>query len=700
MQLFISYSSEDRQLVDDLVKILTDGGQEVWIDDSIRTGQQWKQALRQAIHKSDGIVLCLSPNWLKSPWCQWEFITAAELGKKVVPILFTESEIPERIAKYQYADFTGGFQNTEKIQRFLDDLLVLASNVEISSIDADKKSELEHQINKEVISGNIDDSLVEINQIDQNTTTSHLNQSATTGDISRSTVKINQHSTNIGSQIINQAEKQRNWTIPVVIGLLFALISTIAGVVALLPDVQRENMLHSIGFVPASITPLPTPTETPLPSPTPTQTPTRLSASGFNVVVAGFGFENSDGTIVENILADDMSDIVANELNQITQIDNTIGWRSNGVGRILGETPAEREAQAAEIANILGADVIVYGIVRSDGIYNIFEPEFYITAEFAALEPELIGADTLGNPLEFVGNSEDQILAANSFQRRLGVMRFFLRGLAFYLAGNFEDSVESFEQALEVESDGLEVVHIFAGNAAIRIPDADKAITFYNTALLHRPDYARGLVGRGIALYRLALDGAGNNPPVYNPLLELTVQDCSDIEAELPTEPQLLGELARICYEQASVSTDQPETADVDVKVAFGIGQTSLWLSLNNYGDYWQVVHDQLTLVVDLYNASSEARQSRIRAATAHSHAWLGLRLLSLDGNDQNAVCEALNNYRTAIGLLRLDVNRDYNQRWIDLYGQQVGALEDWLTNRDAECQNIENVLTPSIQGN
>lgn len=692
MKLFISYSRKDRQIVDELVTILRNGGQEIWIDDAIRTGEQWKQSLYKAIEASEGIVLCLSPNWMDSPWCQWEFITAAELGKKVIPVLITDTEVPERISKYQFANFTDGFEDNNKIQQFLDDLLNLATDIESTDVDVDDKSDLERRINQEISLGNISDSTVGINQTD--TSQQALSQHTKTGDISGSTVTINKQSTTIGSQTIQHGEKQRNWTIPVVLGLLLALISTIAGVVALLPEVQQQSVLYSVGLIPASVTPSPTATATPLPTSTPTATPARLSASGFNVVVAGFGFENSDGVIVQDVLADDMSDIVASELNQITQIDNTLGWRSNGVGHILGQTPEEREVQAAQIANLLGADVIVYGIVRSDGIFNIFEPEFYITAEFAALEPELVGADTLGNPLEFVGNSEDQILAANSFQRRLGVMRFFLRGLAFYLAGNFEGSVESFEQALEVESEGLEVLYVFAGNAAVRIPDAEQAMSFYDDALHQRPSYARALVGRGIALYRMALDNAGNNPPPFNPDLKLNVKTCSDVDAKLPQEPQLLGDLALICYHEAGESPDQPDTADIDVKVAFGLGQTSLWLSLNGYGNNWDIVQEELSKVIELYNSSSDERQSRIRAATAHSYAWLGLRLLSTDGNDENTVCEVLNNYRTAVALLRLDANREYNQNWIDLYGQQVAALEDWLTKRNTDCENIPNSLS------
>jgi len=690
MKLFLSYSRKNRSDVDKLAKILQDGGHDVWIDDAIRTGEKWKAALYDAIVDSDGIVLTMSPDWIASRYCQWEFITAVEQNKNVIPVLIKHTDIPERISQYQYVDFTGGFEDDDKIERFLDDLVALAVQVDQSAISDMSKAELEQQI----AIGNVRDSAVTIHQSRQNDSEANGQQGVTTGNIEGSTVNFSQHSTSIESQTIHQGEKQRNWNSAYVVGLIVALVGVIFAIIAVLPETQRNNTLYSIGLIPASPTPTAThtPTSTPTITPSPTLTPEPtippLDPSGFNVVVAGFGFQVTDGTIREGRVADIMSDIVVGELNQITQIDNTVGWRNASVGRILGDTPTAREAQAAEIAQALNANVVVYGIVRADDdIFYSYEPEFFITAEFAALEPELVGADTLGNPLDFVGDSEDQILAANTVQRRLGVMRFFLRGLAFYLAGNFEGSVASFEEALEVESEGLEILYVFAGNAAVRIPDTEQSLEFYNQGLRQRPEYARALVGRGIALYSLARETAGDDPPPYDPELELDPKlRCSDVDEDLPDSAQLLGELALRCYLEAGLSPDQPDTADIDVKVAFGIGQTSLWMSLTGYADLWEDVLDQLSKVVAFYESSSEDRQSRIRAATAHANAWLGLRLLSLDGNDETSVCNALNNYRTAIGLLRSDINREYNQRWIDLYGQQVGALEDWLNDRDVGC--------------
>jgi len=705
MNLFLSYAHDDTDIANELASVLRSGGQKVWQDNVISTGERWQESLRNAINDAEGIVLALTPNWIASPWCQWEFVTAVELKKKVIPVLLSETELPDRISQYQYVNFIEGFSDTDRVQRFLDDLLILATEIEIDVVSDVSKPELERQINQEVRLSNVIDSHVSTNQnLESNTVVGE--QGVVTGDINSSTITINQETTSIGSQTIKRGEKQPNWTTPVVIGLLLAFISTVAAVVALLPEVQRDNVLFSIGAIPASATPTPTATITPTATPTatptltPTTTPVPLSAAEFNVVVAGFGYENENGEIGQSRIADNMSDIIAHELNQITQIDNTLHWQSNGVGHILGMTPTERERQAAEIALRLNADVVIYGIISSDGIFNRFEPEFYIAAAFAAHEPELVGSDYMGSAIEFVGDSEDQILAANSFQRRLGVIRQFLRGLAFYLAGNFEGAHATFSDALNIEDEGLEILHIFAGNASVRVPNLDQAFEHYTVALEQRPDYARALIGRGIVFFGMAVDKAGENPPPYDPQLVLDSRtSCDDIDIALPEEPQLLGQLALMCYRQADNSPDKPATADIDIKVAFGTGQTGLWLSIHEYGDHWNEVETELSLIVETYESSSDIRQSRLRSSAANAHAWIGLKLIILEGESQQAMCRALYHYRNAVALLREDVNRSYNQRWIDLYTQQVGVIEQWLSDRSLSCERDVEIRTntPSL---
>src|SRR5690349_18432972 len=138
MKLFLSYPHKDTDKAKALAKILTNGGQEVWFDEHLRVGPRWKDQLADNIRAADAIVLALTPAWLESPYCQWEFITAAEQGKEVIPVLLANQPdgknlpVPDRIGQYQWIDFSAGFGNPDKVQKFLNDLTHLGVTLRAS----------------------------------------------------------------------------------------------------------------------------------------------------------------------------------------------------------------------------------------------------------------------------------------------------------------------------------------------------------------------------------------------------------------------------------------------------------------------------------------------------------------------------------------------------------------------------------------
>jgi hypothetical protein len=154
MRLFLSYPRKNKDLAVQLKEVLFKGGYVVWIDDQLITGQPWRQQLEDQIRQADGMVLALTPAWLDSPYCQWEFITAAELGKQVVPVLLAKNpdgsmpDIPQRISQYQWADFSAGLDDVDKIQKFLNDLLNVAVTLKASDAAGMNKEQYAMAINK------------------------------------------------------------------------------------------------------------------------------------------------------------------------------------------------------------------------------------------------------------------------------------------------------------------------------------------------------------------------------------------------------------------------------------------------------------------------------------------------------------------------------------------------------------------------
>jgi len=105
--IFVSYSSNDRPFAIGLVKELQNLGANVWIDQlGIGLGENWDNAIEEALEKSETFMLIISPTSVESPNVQDEVSIAINTNKKMVPILIKECELPMRWQRKQYADLT------------------------------------------------------------------------------------------------------------------------------------------------------------------------------------------------------------------------------------------------------------------------------------------------------------------------------------------------------------------------------------------------------------------------------------------------------------------------------------------------------------------------------------------------------------------------------------------------------------------
>lgn len=105
--IFVSYSSDDRPFALELVKELQSLGANLWIDQlGIGLGENWDNAIEEALEKSETFMLILSPTSVQSQNVQDEVSIAINTKKKLVPILIKECELPMRLQRRQYADLT------------------------------------------------------------------------------------------------------------------------------------------------------------------------------------------------------------------------------------------------------------------------------------------------------------------------------------------------------------------------------------------------------------------------------------------------------------------------------------------------------------------------------------------------------------------------------------------------------------------
>lgn len=103
--IFVSYSSKDRPFALGLVKELQKLGANLWIDQlGIKLGENWDNAIEEALDKSETLMLILSSKSVESPNVQDEVSIAINSEKKLVPILIEECKLPMRWQRRQYAD--------------------------------------------------------------------------------------------------------------------------------------------------------------------------------------------------------------------------------------------------------------------------------------------------------------------------------------------------------------------------------------------------------------------------------------------------------------------------------------------------------------------------------------------------------------------------------------------------------------------
>ena len=117
--VFISYSSVDREWVVRLKRDLERYGLTVWLDrDEIRPGDLVAQRIEQGLELSRSVVIVISPESLKSGWVKEEYYRALNLHQKslqIIPVLLKGAEVPGFLSTRNWIDFRNEDEYSEKL---------------------------------------------------------------------------------------------------------------------------------------------------------------------------------------------------------------------------------------------------------------------------------------------------------------------------------------------------------------------------------------------------------------------------------------------------------------------------------------------------------------------------------------------------------------------------------------------------------
>lgn len=106
--IFFSYSRDNSEFVLNLAKELRNAGANIWLDQlDIKPGTRWDSSIEKALASSKTLLVILSKSSVDSHNVMDEVSYALEEKKTVVPVLLEPCDIPFRLKRLQYADFTG-----------------------------------------------------------------------------------------------------------------------------------------------------------------------------------------------------------------------------------------------------------------------------------------------------------------------------------------------------------------------------------------------------------------------------------------------------------------------------------------------------------------------------------------------------------------------------------------------------------------
>jgi hypothetical protein len=110
--VFLSYSREDRPVVERLTHDLTAAGVSVWSDLALLPGDDWLSQISGALDEATAVVVIVSPASLASAWVTREWAGALERSQRVFPVLAggaTFADLPEPLASVQAVDLESGY---------------------------------------------------------------------------------------------------------------------------------------------------------------------------------------------------------------------------------------------------------------------------------------------------------------------------------------------------------------------------------------------------------------------------------------------------------------------------------------------------------------------------------------------------------------------------------------------------------------
>ncbi len=287
-------------------------------------------------------------------------------------------------------------------------------------------------------------------------------------------------------------------------------------------------------------------------------------------------------------------------------------------------TRHERAKEAAELAERIHADVIIYGVLTSTLNTPQFALEYHVDYRGFEDAREIAGLHALGSPLDVELPFDPEALLAIEnppYLVRSDVLSLITIGLSYYSADNPGKALEYFERADQhpywPSIDGKETIYVLLGKANVRLASIEfttrplsDARRYYERALEIDPHYVQAQLGLADALYLEAL------------------RDPIEPDPDL-VEMQRVADAFQGAMQQAQAQGNQ----DVALKAQLGLGKTHLVLGLYGAPALLEKAEEETSGVIEGYKGGKE----QLASVAGHGYAQLG-RIALARGDTEGAI--------------------------------------------------------------
>jgi tetratricopeptide (TPR) repeat protein len=324
--------------------------------------------------------------------------------------------------------------------------------------------------------------------------------------------------------------------------------------------------------------------------------------------------------------------------------------------QIRGASQAARARTAKQRAEQIDADVVVYGTLATDGTKTILQPELYISDSIQGDTGEVVGDHPWGSPLQLPGDPDSNPLAAQLLGEPLSLrtkaLASMILGIWYYHAGQSGIALQHLRAAAENpawhDQEGKELVYLFLGNAAERRGAQQQG------AEEHPHPAARRSFAEAVSYYQTALRIDGQYARAWYGLAETRF-----LQVGLSCQPdridrRLLAQAVRD-FQRAQLATHRPTVANLDAKIAFGLGRAYVCMTLAGVADRRVEALGQLAIAMRAFQPilPEDPSTRRLRQLAAEAYGQRGLLATAyVDAPDARTQdLRAVTDYKQAIAL-------------------------------------------------